>query len=85
MRLDATAVTTPRCNPIRVPRLTLQFPERLDRILNDLAEQDETTKVEVVRLALALYDFIRKETHEEGRKLSVTDDKGGVLKIIAFM
>jgi len=67
-----------------VPRLTVQFSKHLDKILNELAEEDEITKVEVFRRALALYNYAHTEARKKGRKLSVTDDADHILKDIVF-
>jgi predicted transcriptional regulator len=67
-----------------MPRLTIEFPEKVNKILEELAAKDETTKVDVLRRALALYEFVHKEAIEKELKLSITDDKDQILKDIVF-
>ena len=67
-----------------MPRLTIEFPEEGDKILRKLAKNDHTSKREVIRRALALYNYL----HEEGvgmggeRRLSITDKDSKVIKDI---
>ena len=69
-----------------MPRLTIEFPEQGDKILKKLAHEEDTTKRDVIRRALALYNYL----HEEGvkcgseKRLSITDKEGAVLKDILF-
>ncbi len=67
-----------------MPRLTIEFPEQVNEVLKDLAKKDETTKVDVLRRALALYNFVHKEAIDKNLKLSITDDKDTILKEIVF-
>ncbi|HEX9731199.1 MAG TPA: ribbon-helix-helix protein, CopG family [Thermoanaerobaculia bacterium] len=68
-----------------MPRLTIEFPEEGDRILSKLAKDEDTTKREVIRRALALYNYIHKEGVRMGggeRRLSITDKDSKVVKDI---
>lgn len=67
-----------------MPRLTIEFPEQVNKILKDLAEKDETTKVDVLRRALALYNYIHREAIDKNHKLSITDDEDKVIKEIVL-
>lgn len=67
-----------------MPRLTIEFPEQVNEILKDLAKKDETTKVDVLRRALALYNYIHREAIDKNLKLSITDDKDTILREIVF-
>ncbi|MSS72639.1 MAG: hypothetical protein EXS64_14275 [Candidatus Latescibacteria bacterium] len=67
-----------------MPRLTIEFPEQANEVLKNLAKKDETTKVDVLRRALALYNFVHKEAIDKNLKLSITDDKDTILKEIVF-
>ena len=57
-----------------MPRITIEFPEQVDKILKELAEKGDTSKVDVIRRALALYNYVNKEVKEKDLKLTVADD-----------
>lgn len=59
-------------------RLTVQFPPKVNQMLDRLSATDQTTKTDVIRRALALYDFVQNETNDGHHKLSITDDKDKV-------
>lgn len=65
-----------------MPRITIEFPEQIDKILKDLAEKGETSKVDVLRRALALYNYVNKEVKEKDLKLAVADNEDKILKEI---
>jgi predicted transcriptional regulator len=67
-------------------RLTIEFPDEGDKILKKLAEDDSTSKREVIRRALALYNYLHEEgvKKDTGKRLSITDKEGAVLKDILF-
>lgn len=67
-----------------MPRLTIEFPDEGDKILSRLAKEEHTTKREVIRRALALYNYISEEGVRMGgeRRLSITDKDGRVVKDI---
>ena len=67
-----------------MPRLTIEFPEQVNQILKDLANKDETTKVDVLRRALALYNYLHREAIDKDLKLSITDDQDKIIKEIVF-
>ena len=67
-----------------MPRLTIEFPEQVNEVLKDLAKKDETTKVDVLRRALALYNYLHKEAIDKNLKLSITDEQDKVIKEIVF-
>jgi len=67
-----------------MPRLTIEFPNKVNNMLKDLAHQDQTTKVEVLRRALALYNYVHKEAINKNLKLSITDEGDTILKDIVF-
>ena len=67
-----------------MPRITIEFPDEVNEILNDLAQKDHTTKADVMRRALALYNYVHKEAVDKKRKLSITDDQDTILKDIVF-
>jgi predicted transcriptional regulator len=55
-------------------RITIEFPEQVDKILRELAEKGDTSKVDVIRRALALYNYVNKEVKEKDLKLTVSDE-----------
>ena len=68
-------------------RLTVEFPEEINHRLAQLAKKEHTSKREVIRRALALYDYLSEEGVRTGGdyKLSITT-KGDseVVKDIVF-
>jgi|RhiMetdeSRZDD1v2_1073273.scaffolds.fasta_scaffold64246_5 hypothetical protein len=67
-----------------MPRITIEFPEQVDKILRDLAEKGDTSKVDVIRRALALYNYVNKEVKEKDLKLTVADEDDKILKEIVL-
>jgi cell fate regulator YaaT (PSP1 superfamily) len=67
-----------------MPRLTLEFPDQVNDILKELAEKDQTTKVDVFRRALSLYNYVHKEAIEKNLKLSIVDDERKVITELVF-
>jgi len=67
-----------------VAKYTVQFPEDLDKLLERLSAEEHTSKEDVIRRALALYNFVQQEAVTKKRKLSITDDQNTVLKDIVF-
>ncbi len=65
-----------------MPRMTIEFSDQVDKILKSLAKKNQTTKVEILRRAISLYDYVEKETRgENDQKLSITDE-GKIIKDI---
>ena len=67
-----------------MPRMTIEFPDKVDEILKELAKKGETSKVDVIRRALALYSYVNREVKEKDLKLTVVDDSNRVLKEIVL-
>lgn len=65
-----------------MPRITIEFSEQVDKLLKDLAAKGDTSKVDVIRRALALYNYVDKEVKEKHLKLMVADDEDKLLKEI---
>jgi predicted transcriptional regulator len=64
-------------------KLTVQFSDGATRVLEELASKNETTKTDILRRALALYDYVEEQVADHrGRNLSITDTEGKVLKDI---
>jgi Arc/MetJ-type ribon-helix-helix transcriptional regulator len=67
-----------------VPRITIEFPEQIDAILKELSEKGHTSKVDVIRRALALYNYVNKEVKEKDLKLAVAGEDDKILKEIVL-
>ena len=67
-------------------RFTVEFPDDLDRMLENLAETEKTTKREIIRRALALYNHLNASGVKPGsdKKVSITDKDDHILKDIVF-
>lgn len=66
-------------------KLTVQFSEEGTRALDELARKNGTTKTDVLRRALALYDYVERElARTPGRNLSITDPDGAPVKDIVL-
>jgi hypothetical protein len=65
-------------------RLTLEVSEDVDRLLRDLAQAEGIDKYEVIRRALALYQYLHKEATVENHKLQIANQEGGVIENIVF-
>ena len=69
-----------------MPRLTIEFSDDVNEILQKLAKTDQTTKRDVLRRALALYNHLVEQGVKPGgdRKISITDKDDHILKDIVF-
>jgi hypothetical protein len=66
-----------------VAKLTVEFNTKMDEILSDLAQDKGTTKVDVLRRAVALYKYIDSQLSPEGRRhLAITEDDRIVKEIV---
>ncbi len=65
-------------------RITLEFPDTVNEMLDQLAQREQISKPEVIRRALALYSYVHEEAVEKKHKLSITDDQDTILKDIVF-
>jgi len=63
-----------------MPKLTVEFNDKMNQILEQLADKKGTTKVDVLRRAVALYNYLDAE-QEEG-KVSITQDNKIVKDIV---
>jgi 20S proteasome alpha/beta subunit len=70
-----------------MPRLTVEFPESTNEVLEKLAEEEGTTKREILRRALSIYSTL----HDEGVRIGgnrnvVIVDKDGdkLIKQLVF-
>ncbi len=65
-----------------MPRLTVEFPEEVNDMLGKLAKDEHTTKREVIRRALALYDYLSEEGVRAGGKHNLAITTKGDNKVI---
>ena len=66
-------------------RMTIEFPDEVNDVLKKLAKEGQTSKREVIRRALSLYDYLHEQKVKGGaRKLSITDQNDKLLKDILF-
>jgi predicted transcriptional regulator len=65
-----------------MPKLTVEFSDKMNEILEQLANEKETTKVDVLRRAVALYKYLDSEQKDESMKVSITQDGKAVKDIV---
>jgi len=67
-------------------RLTIDFPDEINEIVEKLAKQEKTSKREIVRKALAMYNYLNEEGVKMGgeRNVAITDKNDKVLTRIVF-
>jgi hypothetical protein len=67
-----------------MPKLTVEFNDKMNQTLEQLAEEKGTTKVDVLRRAVALYKYLDAEQKEGGnKKVSITQNDN-ILKDIVL-
>jgi hypothetical protein len=54
-------------------RYNITLPAKFDSILESLSKSEGEPKGEIIRRALALYDYVRKETSDNKNKLLIED------------
>lgn len=64
-------------------KFTVEFGDQLDSALSKLAQEEHTTKTQVVRKAIALLDVVKEET-KGSNKLTVADQNDQVVKEIVL-
>ena len=65
-----------------MPKLTVEFSDKMNEILEQLANEKETTKVDVLRRAVALYKYLDSEQKDENKQVSITKDGKAVKDIV---
>jgi predicted transcriptional regulator len=66
-----------------MPKLTVEFNERMNEMLEALAAKEDTTKVDIIRRALALYKYVEEEVREnERRRLAIAEGDKVVKEIV---
>jgi hypothetical protein len=63
-----------------MPKLTVEFNDKMNDILEQLAEEKGTTKVDVLRRAVALYKYL--DTEQKDGRVSITRDNTIVKDIV---
>ena len=64
-------------------KLTVEFNDKMNDILEKLAEEKGTSKVDVLRRAVALYRYLDSEQNEdENQKVSITKNNKVVKDIV---
>jgi hypothetical protein len=63
-------------------KTTIEFSDAASDALHRLAEELFTTKAEVLRNALTLYDFIVDELSTGGKQLGILDEESTTTKVI---
>jgi predicted transcriptional regulator len=58
-----------------MPKLTVEFNDKMNDILEQLADEKGTTKVDVLRRAVALYKYLDGEKRDGKITLAQDDDK----------
>lgn len=65
-------------------KFTIEFPDEVTELLDRLAAREGISRAEVIRRALALYNYAQQETVVKKHKLSITDDQDKILRDIKF-
>jgi hypothetical protein len=66
-----------------MPKLTVEFNERMNEMLEELAAREGTTKVDILRRALALYRYVDEEVGEnKKRRVAITEDDRVLKEIV---
>jgi len=70
-----------------MPKMTIDLSVKVDAILRKLAKADSSTKHEVLRRALAIYNFLHEEDVRVGgtRNLAVIDNEDKIVVRIVFI
>lgn len=72
-----------------MPTMTVEFNSKMDEILQEMADKKGTTKVDILRRAVALYKYLTNELHcrrvgDKVKKLVIRDRKGMILKEVVL-
>lgn len=64
-------------------KLTVEFNDEMNRKLTEMAAKEGVSKVDILRRALALYDFVESEVDEsQKRRLAIAQDGKVVVEIV---
>ena len=64
-------------------RYNVTLPKKMDTILENISDQDDVSKGEVIRRALAIYDYLLK-AKDADKKIVLRDDKANEETEIVF-
>ena len=66
-----------------MPKLTVEFNDKMNEILEQLALEKGTTKADVLRRAVALYRYLDSEQNESQKnKVSITQNNKVIKDIV---
>ena len=65
-------------------RTTINFSPKLAQAVEQLSIEEYTTKAEIVRKAISLYNFLYTEVKKNNGKLIITNSTGEEAKEIVF-
>jgi predicted transcriptional regulator len=66
-----------------MPKLTVEFNDRMNEMLEQLAQEEDTSKVDIIRRALALYKYVEDEVREnDKRKLAIAEGDEVIKEIV---
>lgn len=66
-----------------MPRMTFDMDDKFNQTLSDLAQG--TTKAEVIRRAIASYQYLKSQVNgNDGRRISIRDGAGNVLNDVVL-
>ena len=66
-----------------MPRFSVEFPDKANEVLEKLSKTEQISKQEVIRRALALYNYIRDQGVDGSeKKVSITTKDDEILKDI---
>jgi len=63
-----------------MPKLTIRFGDKTDKLLKELAEEKGTTKTEIIRRALVTYKYLDEETKDGSKRVSITTTNNETIK-----
>jgi predicted transcriptional regulator len=65
-----------------MPRMTFEMNSKMDELLTELAREKDTTKVEVLRRAIALYKYVDTQLADEKKSLAIAEGNAVVKEIV---
>jgi hypothetical protein len=60
-----------------MPKLTVEFSDRVADVLQAAAERNGLSKVDVLRRAITLYEYVDRNVEPGKKALALTDEKTG--------
>ena len=63
-----------------MPKLTIRFGDKTNKLLTELAEEKGTTKTEIIRRALVTYKYLDEEIKDGSKRVSITSTKDKTIK-----